>query len=184
MRQATAALDRILRDRGIETVDGWGVVWEPGVDLGGTVRRPARCRRVQPRSAVGASTSPPLMEIVEAILEPSQNWMTEQLIRTLGAELGEEGAGGGGLDVMTRFLVDQVGVDSLDISPRDGSGLSSPDLVTPRALVRILRYMAAGPDGEAFRHALAEPGEDDSTLERRLPGLKGGSSRRPAPSPT
>ena len=74
---------------------------------------------------------------------------------------------------MTHFLVDEVGVDSLDISPRDGSGLSSADLVTPRALVRILRYMAAGPNGDAFRHALAEPGEEDSTLERRLPGFEG-----------
>jgi len=172
VRQATAALERILRERGIEAVGGWGVVWEPGVDLGGTCvsgsvgRCPAAFR-------VGDLTSPPMVEIVQAILEPSQNWMTEQLVRTLGAELGEEGSWEGGLDVVTRFLVDQVGVDSLDISPRDGSGLSSADLVTPRALVRILRYMAAGPNGEAFRHALAEPGEEDSTLERRLPGFEG-----------
>jgi D-alanyl-D-alanine carboxypeptidase/D-alanyl-D-alanine-endopeptidase (penicillin-binding protein 4) len=99
--------------------------------------------------------------------------MTEQLVRTLGAERGEGGSWEGGLDVVERFLVDRVGIDSLDVAPRDGSGLSSANIVTPRAVVRILRYMAAGPDGEAFRHALAEPGEEDSTLERRLPGFEG-----------
>jgi len=172
VRQATAALERILREHGIEVVGGWGVVWEPGVDVGeaclsGSVASCSGALRV------GGLTSPPMVEIVQAILEPSQNWMTEQLVRTLGVERGEEGSWEGGLDVVAHFLVDEVGVDSLDISPRDGSGLSSADLVTPRALVRILRYMAAGPDGDAFRHALAEPGEEDSTLERRLPGLEG-----------
>jgi D-alanyl-D-alanine carboxypeptidase/D-alanyl-D-alanine-endopeptidase (penicillin-binding protein 4) len=33
--------------------------------------------------------------------------------------------------------------------------------------------MAAGPNGEIYRHALAEPGEKDSTLERRLTELQG-----------
>ncbi len=172
VRQATAALDRILRDRGVEVVGGWGVVWDPEVDVGGSCLSGA-LKACPGAVRVAALTSPPMMEIVQAILEPSQNWMTEQLVRTLGAELGEEGSWDGGLDVVRRFLVDQVGVDSLDISPRDGSGLSSSDLVTPRALVRILRYMAEGPMGEAFRHALAEPGEEDSTLERRLPGFEG-----------
>jgi D-alanyl-D-alanine carboxypeptidase/D-alanyl-D-alanine-endopeptidase (penicillin-binding protein 4) len=33
--------------------------------------------------------------------------------------------------------------------------------------------MAAGPNASVYRHALAEPGEEDSTLERRLPELQG-----------
>jgi D-alanyl-D-alanine carboxypeptidase/D-alanyl-D-alanine-endopeptidase (penicillin-binding protein 4) len=33
--------------------------------------------------------------------------------------------------------------------------------------------MSASPYADAFRRALAEPGEEDSTLERRLPGFEG-----------
>ena len=38
------------------------------------------------------------------------------------------------------FLTQEVGVDSLDITLRDGSGISAKSLVTPRAFVRILEY--------------------------------------------
>ena len=172
VRQATAALARILAQRGIDVGAGSWVAWDPGTVLN------AGCPAGETTTCPGARRiaglrSPPLTEVVEAILEPSQNWMTEQLIRTLGAELRAEGSWKAGTEVVTRFLVDQVGVDSLDVAPRDGSGLSAYNLVTPRALVRVLRYMAAGPHASAYRHAMAEPGEEDSTLERRLPELEG-----------
>ncbi|MGD8320716.1 MAG: D-alanyl-D-alanine carboxypeptidase/D-alanyl-D-alanine-endopeptidase, partial [Gemmatimonadota bacterium] len=172
VRQATATLLRVLQERGVTVDDGWRVAWDSTavVEAGCTAGHVADCRDAR---EVGALVSPPLMEIVKGILEPSQNWMTEQLIRTLGAQRGEGGSWRQGIDVMTRFLVDSVGIDSLDITPRDGSGLSSHNLVTPRAVVRILQYMASRPHGAEFRHALAEPGEEDSTLERRLAGFEG-----------
>ena len=117
--------------------------------------------------------SPPLVDITQQLLERSQNWMAEQLIRTLGAERGEEGSWSEGVKVIQDFLVDEVGIDSLDVAPRDGSGLSAYNLVTPRALVRLLTFMANGPNAEAYRGALASPGEEDSTLERRLLDLEG-----------
>ena len=118
-------------------------------------------------------TSPPMGEIVEAILEPSQNWMTEQLVHVLGLELGEEGSWQEGFDVEEDFLFREVGVDTLDIHYQDGSGLAAYNLVTPRAMVRILEYMGNSPHGELYRLALAEPGEEGSTLRNRLPGLEG-----------
>ena len=56
---------------------------------------------------------------------------------------------------------------------RDGSGLSAYNLVTPEALVRVLRHMHDGAFAAEFRSAMAEPGEEGSTLERRLQGLEG-----------
>jgi len=172
VRQATAALARAMEARGMDVGSDWGIVWDEGLDLGGgcvSGSLPLCARAVR----LAELTSPPLIDVVQAILEPSQNWMTEQLVRTLGAAKGERGGWRTGLDVVERFLVDEVGVDSLDIAPRDGSGLSSANIVTPRAIVRILRYVAVSPFADAFRHALAEPGEEDSTLERRLPGFEG-----------
>jgi D-alanyl-D-alanine carboxypeptidase/D-alanyl-D-alanine-endopeptidase (penicillin-binding protein 4) len=99
--------------------------------------------------------------------------MTEQLIRTLGAELGEEGSWDEGVDVIRTFLTEEVGIDSLDVAPRDGSGLSAYNLVTPRALVSILSFMRHSENWDVFKEALASPGEEDSTLEHRLLDLEG-----------
>jgi len=99
--------------------------------------------------------------------------MTEQLVRALGAEFGDEGSWNEGVSVVETYLVEEFGVDSLDISARDGSGLSAYNLVTPRAVVRILDQMRSGPFGEEYRAAMAEPGEEGSSLERRLEGLEG-----------
>jgi len=118
-------------------------------------------------------SSPPLGKIVEGILEPSQNWMTEQLVHGLGMELGEKGSWREGFRVEREFLTHTVGIDSLDIEYRDGSGLAAYNLVTPRAMVRVLEFMRESPHAALYRLALAEPGEEDSTLENRLEGLEG-----------
>jgi D-alanyl-D-alanine carboxypeptidase/D-alanyl-D-alanine-endopeptidase (penicillin-binding protein 4) len=117
--------------------------------------------------------SPPLGELIAGVLGPSQNWIAEQIVRTLGAERGEVGSLAEGLGVVRAFLADEVGVDTLDVRARDGSGLSAYNLVTPRALVRVLQYMDVRSDAEAWRRAMAEPNERDSTLEDRLAGLEG-----------
>jgi D-alanyl-D-alanine carboxypeptidase/D-alanyl-D-alanine-endopeptidase (penicillin-binding protein 4) len=172
VREATAALARALHTAGIAVDGGWSVSWKAGELLGGGCRSGAiaECARGE---RLAALTSPPLSEIIQGILEPSQNWMTEQLVRTLGAELGEEGSWSEGVDVVEGFLTGAVHVAPLDLRLRDGSGMSHQNLVTPRALVAILRHMAAGPHASVYRHALAEPGEEGSTLSRRLSGLEG-----------
>ncbi len=172
VRQATTTLAAMLDQKGLVLGGGTSIAWEPGELLGRGCRSGSisTCPAATP---VAALHSPPLSEIVAGILEPSQNWMTEQVIRTLGAERGERGSWAEGIEVITRFLVDDVGVDSLDVAPRDGSGLSAYNLVTPRALVRILQFMSAGASAQAYRSAMAEPGEEGSTLSRRLEGFEG-----------
>lgn len=162
---AAEALLSSIEARGIHVDGGLRMSWIQGESLGkGGIADSQRLTTL---------TSPPMGEIVEAILEPSQNWMTEQLVHVLGLELGEEGSWQEGFDVERDFLSQEVGVDTLDIYYRDGSGLAAYNLVTPRAMVRILEYMRESPHGELYRLALAEPGEEGSTLRNRLPGLEG-----------
>ena len=172
VRQASAALAIAIEGAGITVEGGWEVKWTKGERVG----RGCLSGMLEECTSAGLLAvieSPPLSELVAGILEPSQNWMAEQLIRSLGALYGEEGSWSEGVDVVEGFLTEHVGIDTLDVSARDGSGLSAYNLVTPRALVGVLRYMSMGPFAAEYRRALAEPGEEGSSLERRLLDLEG-----------
>jgi serine-type D-Ala-D-Ala carboxypeptidase/endopeptidase (penicillin-binding protein 4) len=160
VRQAAHALLRALEGEGIAVREGVRVVWS---------------RDDAPPAAVEVARfeSPPLMALVGEILGPSQNWMTEQLVRTLGAARGEVGSWEEGFRVIHDLLDRELGVDSLDIYFRDGSGLAGYNLVTPRALARILARARAAPWGRDYREAMATPGRVNGTLTNRLPDLRG-----------
>ena len=163
--EAAAALRRVMADRGIEVDGSVAVRWAPPPCPG-----TPGCENSQ---VLATLESPPLMEIVQGVLEPSQNWMAEQLVHHLGAVDGGRAGPDDGLRAMRRILQSDFGLDSLDMVLRDGSGLSAYNLVTPRAVAGLLLQVHRRPWAAAYARALAEPGEDDSTLERRLDGLRG-----------
>lgn len=117
--------------------------------------------------------SPPLDEIVAGILKPSQNWIAEMLLKTLGAAREPQGSWRAGLEVEREYLVNVVGIDSLAFSLRDASGLSAQNLLTPHAIVQLLGHALSTPWGTAYRRAMAEPGVEETTLENRLEDLAG-----------
>ncbi len=164
---AGRALEAALERRGIEVEGSVRVVYDT-----------ASATRLLPPDTLEARrvalwTSPPLTEIVAAILKPSQNWIAEQLLKTLGAELGAGGSWPGGLEVERRYLFDRVGIDSTAVVLVDGSGLSAQNLLTPHAVVQLLDHARSQPWGAAYREGLPEPGEEEGTLERRLQGYAG-----------
>jgi len=166
-REGGLRLLQLLDSAGISVGEGLAIVTDTAGALG-----PA-CRPGGVRSCPGAVRlarlpSPALAEVVRGILEPSQNWMTEQLVRALAVHRGEVGSWSAGLDAVSDILQREAGVDSLDLSLRDGSGLSAYNLVTPRAVVAVLRRISDSPLDSLYRDALAAPGEADSTLEERL----------------
>lgn len=125
--------------------------------------------------AVGELTawsSPDLAIIVKNILQPSQNWIAEQLLRTLGAEKRGRGSWRDGIAVEMEFLTGTVGVDSTALGFNDGSGMSPQNLVTPRAIVQLLEYARTAPWGQVFHDGLTGPGRP-GTLSNRLRGLEG-----------
>jgi D-alanyl-D-alanine carboxypeptidase/D-alanyl-D-alanine-endopeptidase (penicillin-binding protein 4) len=115
--------------------------------------------------------SPPLADVLRPILEQSDNWTAEVLLKTLGRELRGEGSWTAGLDVERRFLVDSLRVDSTLFTLADGSGLSHHNLIAPRALVQLLSAMRRHPRAEAFVSALAVGGRS-GTLRGRFDGAR------------
>jgi D-alanyl-D-alanine carboxypeptidase/D-alanyl-D-alanine-endopeptidase (penicillin-binding protein 4) len=108
----------------------------------------------------------PLADIVFPILNSSQNWFAEMLLKGLGAKLGGAGSWDAGLDVERRFLVDSVGIDSTAFALEDGSGLAAGNLVSPRAFTALLTYMHRHPRAGPFLAALPRSGQPGSLLHR------------------
>jgi D-alanyl-D-alanine carboxypeptidase/D-alanyl-D-alanine-endopeptidase (penicillin-binding protein 4) len=117
-------------------------------------------------------TSAPMAEIIAAILKPSQNWIAEQVLRTLGAHYRGQGSWSAGLNVERRYLIDVARIDSTAFSLRDGSGLSAQNLLSPRATLLLLEHARQTPWGPQYHAALPAPGMRGGTLSTRLAGLE------------
>ena len=119
-----------------------------------------------PQSLVLASyESRPLSDDVRVINKVSQNLHSEILLRLLGREKGTTGTVEGGLEVLKGFLA-SAGVPSDQYLFYDGSGLSRQNLVSPHAVVQLLRHASAQPWGNLYRDTLPVAGVDGSLAER------------------
>jgi serine-type D-Ala-D-Ala carboxypeptidase/endopeptidase (penicillin-binding protein 4) len=88
------------------------------------------------------------------ILNTSQNLFAEMLLKQLGKRFGGGGSWRDGLAVERRFLIDSVRIDSTEFSLSDGSGLSSANLISPRAFTQLLRYIRGHPRYATFAAGL------------------------------
>jgi serine-type D-Ala-D-Ala carboxypeptidase/endopeptidase (penicillin-binding protein 4) len=109
--------------------------------------------------------SKPLLEDVRVINKVSQNLHAEILLRLLGRERGNAGTVEGGLEVLRGFLT-QAAISSDQYLFYDGSGLSRQNLVTPHAIVQMLRYAAGQPWGAAYKATFPVSGIDGSLSDR------------------
>ncbi len=121
---------------------------------------------------LASNDSKPLIEDVRVINKVSQNLHAEILLRLLGREKGTAGTIEGGLEVLRGFLA-QAGVPSDQYLFYDGSGLSRQNLVTPHAVVQLLRYAAAQPWGNIYRGTFPVAGVDGSLSDRFKNALQG-----------
>jgi len=108
----------------------------------------------------------PLPDVIFPILNTSQNWFAEMLLKILGRELAGAGSWEKGLEVEKRFLIDSVKIDSTAFALDDGSGLSAGNLVTPHAFVQLLDYMYRHPKRAPFLAALPHAQQPGSLLKR------------------
>ena len=105
-------------------------------------------------------------DILFPILNTSQNWFAEMLLKLLGRHVAGSGSWTAGLQVERRFLVDSVKADSAGFSLSDGSGLSTANLVAPRTFAALLRYMWSHPRRAGFLRGLPRSGQPGSLRSR------------------
>jgi D-alanyl-D-alanine carboxypeptidase/D-alanyl-D-alanine-endopeptidase (penicillin-binding protein 4) len=129
-------------------------------------------------TALAEVASPPVPQLVEAMLTRSDNDLAEALVRQIALAKGQPATfagGAAGLQQVLAGVLDHVGASPGSIRLVDGSGLSRLDRVQPGALTRLLAAVA-GADRERLAPVLSglPVAGFDGTLERRYrkgPGL-------------
>jgi D-alanyl-D-alanine carboxypeptidase/D-alanyl-D-alanine-endopeptidase (penicillin-binding protein 4) len=144
---------------------------EAGIAVNGQVRSTtdsSAYRAPRAERPLAEFESRPFSDWIFPILNSSQNWFAEMVLKQLGRRFGREGSWRDGLTLERRFLIDSVRIDSTQVALVDGSGLSATNSVTPDALVRVLQFARRHPHMEAFLDALPRSGERGSLRSRLL----------------
>ena len=136
-----------------------------------TPQDPAACPR---RAILASHISPPLSQDVVLTNKLSLNLHAELLLVRLGDRFAsnedlEGNPVAEGVRVTRQFLVD-AGVSDDDLAFYDGSGLSTYDEVTPRAIARLLHFASTQSWFQDFKISLPVGGVD-GTLESRFTKL-------------
>lgn len=155
-RYAAHAFTRALRAIGV-TVDG-------AATTGSTPKA---------RVSLASDQSVTLASIVRSLMKPSNNGMTEHLIKTLGRADGKAGTWAAGSARVLRWLKTTQSVPST-VKIVDGSGLAHRNELTARVVVRTLQYARTRAWFTTFYDALPVAGNADpaigGTLSSRMVG--------------
>jgi D-alanyl-D-alanine carboxypeptidase/D-alanyl-D-alanine-endopeptidase (penicillin-binding protein 4) len=154
---AAMALRRALEDRGI-TVDGAvrAAHLYPGEQAPEAPAGVELARRV----------SAPLLEDLRITDKVSQNLHAELALRAVAKARRGEGSFEAGFEEMKAFL-QEAGIAPESYTFRDGSGLSRQNLITPSAMIKLLRFMWNGPYREQWI-SLLPVAALDGTLDNRF----------------
>lgn len=149
---ATRAFLKALQSKGIK-VDG-------DVRLAGA-----------PESAVtiGALSSPPVYQLAMVMNGESDNHFAELLLRNASRGHSDTVTGSASLgnEQLRVLLAERAGIAPQSISISDGSGLSSLNRITARALTQLLMYAHSAPWTKEFHLSLPIAGQSE-TLRHRM----------------
>jgi D-alanyl-D-alanine carboxypeptidase/D-alanyl-D-alanine-endopeptidase (penicillin-binding protein 4) len=112
--------------------------------------------------------SPMLFQLLTTVLKNSHNLYAEMLFKRSSAS----GSYAESEELERHFAIDEAHVDPAEFRFVDGSGLAPDDLVTPAAVVKVLRWMNAPERRGTWWLILAQPGSE-GTLHNRLKDLAG-----------
>jgi D-alanyl-D-alanine carboxypeptidase/D-alanyl-D-alanine-endopeptidase (penicillin-binding protein 4) len=146
-----------------------GLLAERGVKLDGKIRAVhVPEAEVTPRAVLAEHVSVPLGDSVKLVNKISQNLHTEMLLRTAARQNGLWSTPEEMLKTPQDFYA-AAGIAPDDVIQTDGSGLSRHDLVTPRAVVTLLKY-AQGQTWFAPYYASLPVAGIDGSLQDRMKG--------------
>ena len=147
---------------------------ERGVQVDGSARSVhVADAEATPRTVLAEHVSVPLGDSVKLINKISQNLHTEMLLRTVARQNGLWSAPEDLLKVPQDFYA-AAGIAPDDVIQTDGSGLSRHDLVTPRAIVSLLKYAQGQPWFAPYFASLPVAGVDGSLQDRMKNTLAAG----------
>jgi D-alanyl-D-alanine carboxypeptidase/D-alanyl-D-alanine-endopeptidase (penicillin-binding protein 4) len=152
---AATLLKALLQERGVR-IDGGVRARHEAIAGDGAI----------PPTVLAEHVSVPLRDSVKLVNKISQNLHTEVLLRAAMRQTATWSSP----DELMKFAGDFYGKAEIapdDVIQTDGSGLSRHDLVTPRAVVALLRYAQAQPWFGAYFASLPVAGID-GTLEDRM----------------
>ncbi len=138
-----------------------------GVTVDGTIRT-----QTAPTGAeqVARLSSPPLVQLTRVMNGESDNHFAELLLRA--AARGREGEAVGSArlanEQLRSLLSERAGVVPQAIDVRDGSGLSSLNRITARALTNLLMYASRAPWAREFEQTLPVAGTSETLRHRML----------------
>jgi D-alanyl-D-alanine carboxypeptidase/D-alanyl-D-alanine-endopeptidase (penicillin-binding protein 4) len=169
---AARTLEQLLEERGVRVIGTIRVHHAPPPDTSEAGDLPPLPEMMPangtPPIVLVEHLSRPLIESVRVTNKMSHNLHAELLLRTVAREKTAVGSSNAGLKVEQDFLR-SAGIADGDVVLVDGSGLSGTDLVTPRAVVQLLRYAAQQPWGSDYISTFPIAGTD-GTLEGRMKG--------------
>ncbi|MFN3197323.1 MAG: D-alanyl-D-alanine carboxypeptidase/D-alanyl-D-alanine-endopeptidase [Bradymonadia bacterium] len=146
---------------------------EAGIQVKGKVRVEAAPKK---RRLLSREVSRTLALAAVDINKLSNNFMAEQVLRTLGVRKGAQGDWASGAKVVRRFLTQEVGLKG-DFRYVNGSGLFGNTAFSAAQLVQLMRHMhTLRPPLPEFAASLPMNGVD-GTLRRRLKELPPGTVR-------
>lgn len=109
-----------------------------------------------------------LVTALDVTNKRSQNFYAESLFKLLGARRCGDGSWQGGTQVVSDFLVREVGWQRDAFRIADGSGMSRNTRVTARQLTQLLEHMFGSRYGVEFMRSLPYAGEADASLHKRM----------------
>jgi D-alanyl-D-alanine carboxypeptidase/D-alanyl-D-alanine-endopeptidase (penicillin-binding protein 4) len=151
-QHAASLLASLLAERGVKIDGKIRAVHVPEAD-------------VTPRVVLAEHVSVPLGDSVKLINKISQNLHTEMLLRTAARQNGLWSTPEEMLKTPQGFYA-AVGIAPDDVIQTDGSGLSRHDLVTPRAIVTLLKYAQGQTWFPSYYASLPVAGIDGSLQDR------------------
>jgi len=118
-----------------------------------------------PRTVLAKLESRPFSDDLVVINKISQNLHAEIALRAAGQARGAPASLEGALAAEQQFL-ESIGISKDEFRFYDGSGMSAHNVVSPRAITKLLQWTANQPWGDQFRASLPVAGLDGSLDDR------------------